>query len=135
MKIVETAIAFARLPSEEKHPLFQQVRAFDQQIFPNAAREQLQQYVYDKDAVSVPIVQYRHEGKLIGQNIIQILTLRLAEKPVLIVSSRAGFLPEYRLRSQADAYQQFFRQHAPDYFDGMGLMCICRLDFRTIAKF
>ena len=135
MKIVETVIDFAWLPAEEKHRIFQQVRVFDQQIFPNAAREQLQQYVYDKDAVSVPIVQYRHDGKLIGQNIIQILTLRLAEKPVLIVRSRAGFLPEYRLRSQADAHQQFFRQHAPDYFDGMGLMCICRLDFRTIAKF
>lgn len=107
-------------------------------------------------------MQYRHDGKLIGQNIIQILTLRLAEKPVLIVSSRAGFLPKYRrryevqvrgenifahscdlpkvtpeqlirLRSQADAHQQFFMQHAPDYFDGMGLMCICRLDFRTIC--
>ena len=49
MKIVETVIDFARLPSEEKHLLFQQVRAFDQQIFPNAAREQLQQYVYDKE--------------------------------------------------------------------------------------
>lgn len=38
-----------------------------------------------------------------------------------------------RLRSQADAHQQFFMQHALDYFDGMGLMCICRLNFRTIC--
>lgn len=38
-----------------------------------------------------------------------------------------------RLCSRADAHQQFFIQHAPDYFDGIGLMCICRLSFRTIC--
>ena len=114
MKIVETAIAFAWLPSEEKHRIFQQVWAFDQQIFPNAARELLQQYVYDKDAVSVSIVQYRHEGKLIGQNIIQILTLRLAEKPVLIVSSRAGFLPKYRRRYEVQVRGENIFAHSCD---------------------
>jgi len=38
-----------------------------------------------------------------------------------------------RLRSRADAHQQFFMQHAPDYFDSMGLMRICWLNFRTIC--
>ena len=39
-----------------------------------------------------------------------------------------------RLRKRSDVHYQFFMQHVPDYFDGKGLMCVCRLDFKTISE-
>lgn len=231
MKIIETIVDFVLLSAIEKEHFFQKIWAFDQQIFPHATVEQLSKYINDPDAVSVPVVQYHCNGKLVGLNIISILKLQLANHPILLVSSRAGFLPEYRgknqslnsalrtvlnyrirhpvypmwfvasflqpkvytlfashsinffpragrampekhaavldmmqsrlndvqsrgrniwvhrgempvltpeqlvrLRSQANSHHQFFMQYVPDYFDGMGLMCICRLDLRTIFE-
>lgn len=54
-------------------------------------------------------------------------------KPARIFLRIPTICPKWCLRSRADAHQQFFMQHAPDYFDGMGLMRICRLSFRTIC--
>ncbi len=39
-----------------------------------------------------------------------------------------------RLRKKSDEHVQFFMQHVPDYFDGMGLMCICKLNVSTIFE-
>lgn len=231
MKIIQTIVDFKRLAPNEKHIFFQQVFEFDQQIFPEASIEHLYDYVYDLNAISVFIVQYHHEGLLVGQNIIPILKLVLNGKSIFIMSSRAGFLAEYRrrnrslnstirvalnhkiryptyplwfittlmqpkiytlfasrsinffprvgrampkehaavlgllqdqrnevqirgenifvhacdmpkvtpeqlirLRGKSDMHHQFFMQHTPDYFAGIGLMCICCLDFKTICE-
>ena len=75
MKIVETIVDFKRMVPKEKHDFFQQVFELDQQIFPHSSIEELYRYVYDIDALSVSIVQYHHQNKLIGQNIIQILVV------------------------------------------------------------
>ncbi|WP_374664086.1 hypothetical protein [Acinetobacter sp.] len=230
MKIEETVIDFAQLPPDEQQLQFQKIWEFDRHIFPNSTVEQLHSYVYNAAAAAVPVVQYFHQGKLIGQNIIPILRLKLGERPIFIISSRAGFLTEYcgknrslnsairaalnfklrypasslwfvttlmqpkvytlfasrsvsffpragrkmpqqhaevlhmmqryrpevqirgqgiivhpcnmpkvtpeqlvRLRNRANSHHQFFLQHVPDYFDGMGLMCICKLDFKTMC--
>lgn len=231
MKIKETVIDFAKLSQEEKHQQFQKIWEFDQRIFPGGTIEQLYDYLYDLAAVSIPIVQYFHRGKLVGQNIIPILKLKAAKRDIFIITSRAGFLTEYRgrnrslnsairvalnhrirypatplwfvttlmqpkiyrlfasrsanffpragrampkahaevlqimqsyctdvqvrgenifvhrcnipkvtaeqlvrLRNRSDSHNQYFLQHVPDYFDGMGLMCICCLDFSTIFE-
>lgn len=44
--------------------------------------------------------------------------------------------PEHiqRLRNKATPHSNFFMQHVPDYFDGMGLLCICKLDLPTILE-
>ncbi|WP_407304144.1 hypothetical protein [Acinetobacter sp.] len=39
-----------------------------------------------------------------------------------------------RLRNKTTQHINFFTQHVPDYFDGMGLMCICKLDLKTISE-
>lgn len=39
-----------------------------------------------------------------------------------------------RLRNKSDEHIQFFMQHVPDYFDGMGMMCICKLNVGTIFE-
>ena len=231
MKIRETIIDFATLPAQQKHDFFQQMLEFDQLIFPFASVEQLYQYVHDPEAVSVPVIQYFVGERLIGQNIMPILKLQLQDKPVFVVTSRAGVLEQYRrsnltlktairvalryrlrypaiplwfvttlmqpkvytlfasrsryfyprkgytmptahqsvlelmhryksrvdkrgqgiyvapalmpkvtpdqlirLRKRSDVHYQFFMQHVPDYFDGKGLMCVCRLDFKTISE-
>ncbi|MEK5764920.1 hypothetical protein VXE39_19470, partial [Acinetobacter junii] len=69
---------------------------FDQLIFPFAPVEQLYQYVHDPEAVSVPVIQYFVGERLIGQNIMPILKLQLQDKPVFVVTSRAGVLEQYR---------------------------------------
>ncbi|MBF4521505.1 MULTISPECIES: hypothetical protein [Acinetobacter] len=38
------------------------------------------------------------------------------------------------LRAHQDVHCNFFLQHAPDYFDGWGIMCICKLDSRTLSE-
>lgn len=231
MKITERTTDFAKLSAEKKHTFFQKMWEFDQKIFPNASIDDLYNELYDLDAVSIPVIHYYHQGMLVGQNIIQILKLKLNDYAIFVVSSRAGFLPEYRrrnltlnsairvavrhrlrypthplwfvstlmqpkvytlfasrsryfyprrdkampkdhqqvlqmiqmrkhgvqkrgediyihpcdmpkvtpeqlirLRNKSDRHVQFFMQHVPDYFDGMGLMCVCRLDLKTIIE-
>jgi hypothetical protein len=231
MNITERFIDFTKLSAEKKHIFFQQLWEFDQQIFPNGTIETLYQYVNNHDAVAVHVVQYFYEDKLIGQNIIPILKLQLEQQPIFVVTSRAGFLPEYRrrnrslrsairvslkhrmyyphaplwfvttlmqpkiyslfasrtknfyprrdkrmtrdhlnvlkmvlenksdvekrgadvfthlcdmpkvsseqlirLRNQRDLHHQFFMQHVPDYFSGMGLVCVCQLNLKTIVE-
>ncbi len=36
-----------------------------------------------------------------------------------------------RLRTKATPHINFFMQHVPDYFDDMGLLCICKLDLKN----
>lgn len=231
MKISENVIDFSKLSTEKKHELFQELWEFDLNIFPSARIEQLYEYLHDPDAVAIPVVQFFHRGKLIGQNIIRILKLTHHHRPILIFNSRAGVLPEYRsynltlnsgikvamqqqirfpaipmwfvatvtqpkiytlfasrsakfyprhdvempeeymdilksmtvrhhdvqqrtadvyvhscdlpkvtpeqliqLRNKSDAHIQFFMQHVPDYFDGMGMMCICKLNISMIFE-
>lgn len=231
MKITETIVDFVKLSIQKKHDFFQQMLEFDQHIFPNSSVEDLYDYVYDLNAVSVPVVQYFVGDQLIGQNIIPILKMHLHDKPIFIVTSRAGVLAQYRhrnltlksairvvlrhrvryptfplwfvttlmqpkvytlfastsqyfhprkgleiprshvavlklmakhkaqvqergrgifvkpsempkvtpeqlirLRNKRDIHSEFFMQHVPDYFDGKGLMCVCRLDLRTIIE-
>lgn len=38
-----------------------------------------------------------------------------------------------RLRNRASPHINFYMQHAPDYFIGMGLICICKLDLFTLV--
>ena len=38
------------------------------------------------------------------------------------------------LRIPQDVHSNFFLQHAPDYFDGWGIMCICKLDGKTLSE-
>lgn len=99
MKITETIVDFTKLSTQKKHALFQEIWSFDQQIFPNSTVEELYDYMYDIDAVAVPIIQYHHRGKLIGQNIVPILQLELNAQKVYIVTSRAGVLAEYRRKN------------------------------------
>ena len=231
MLITETITDFSKLASEQKKCFFKKIWIFDQQIFPNSSVEEIYNFVHDVDAVSVKVIHYYHEGKLIGQNVLPILKLSLDGKPIFVLSSRAGILPAYRsghrtlnsairvvlnhqirhltiplwfvttvmqpkvytifasrshnffpraerqtpqdylqvlnvvqqrqhevqkrredifvhpvvmpkvtlnqlmcLRSKATKHINFFMQHVPDYFDGMGLMCVCKLDFKTIFE-
>lgn len=231
MRITERIVDFTKLASEQKHHFFETMLAFDQQIFPNSTANEIYDFVHNVDAVSVQVVHYFHQDKLIGQNIIAILKLSLNEKPLFVVSSRAGTLAAYRKRNRAlktairiainyrirhptiplwfvptviqpkiytnfasrsqsffprkgrqmpeeylqvlDLIQQrkndvqkrredifvhpavmpqttpadiqrlrnkatphinFFMQHVPDYFDGMGLLCVCKLDLKTILE-
>ncbi|OTG81969.1 hypothetical protein B9T33_05440 [Acinetobacter sp. ANC 5054] len=231
MKISENVIDFSKLSTEKKHDFFQQLWDFDQKIFPSSRIEQLYEYLHDPDAVAIPVVQFFHRDKLIGQNIIRILKLNHKNRPILIFNSRAGVLPEYRshnltlnsaikvamqfqirfpaipmwfvatvtqpkvytlfasrsvkfyprydaempeeymdilksmrvrhhdvqqrtenifvhlcdlpkvtpeqlvqLRNKSDVHIQYFMQHVPDYFDGMGMMCICKLNVSTIFE-
>lgn len=39
-----------------------------------------------------------------------------------------------RLRNNAETHVNFFMQHVPDYFDGLGLLCVCELDLKSIAE-
>lgn len=39
-----------------------------------------------------------------------------------------------RLRNRGCRHTNFYMQHAPDYFIGMGLMCICKLDLLTLME-
>ncbi|ANF81958.1 hypothetical protein A3K93_06965 [Acinetobacter sp. NCu2D-2] len=96
MKITETIVDFAKLSTQKKHNFFQEILSFDRQIFPHSSVEELYDYMYDINAVSVPVVQYHHNGRLIGQNVIPILQLQLEGKPIYVVTSRAGVLAEYR---------------------------------------
>lgn len=231
MRITERIVDFTKLESEQKHRFFATMLAFDQQIFPSSTPDEIYDLVHDIDAVSVQVVHYYHHDKLIGQNVIPILKLCLQGKPIFVLSSRAGILPEYRKRNRAlntairvainyrirypsiplwfvptviqpkiytlfasrsqnffpregrripeeylqvlDMIQQrksevqkrredifvhpsvmpqttpadiqrlrnkatphinFFTQHVPDYFAGMGLMCVCKLDLKTISE-
>lgn len=99
MKIIEKITNFLELPPEKKHQFFQELWAFDQEIFPTGHIEQLYDYIHDVDAIAVPIVRYYHQGRLIGQNIIPILKMPLQGREIFIVNSRAGFLEEYRRRN------------------------------------
>ncbi|CAB1213200.1 hypothetical protein [Acinetobacter bouvetii] len=231
MGITETIIDFAKLATEQKHRFFKTMCEFDQQIFPDFCEEEIYNFVYDKDAVSVLVIHYHHKNEIVGQNIIPILKLSLAGNPIFVVSNRAGILPAYRkgnrtlktairiainhrirhptiplwfvptviqpkvytlfasrsqnffprvgkdipqeylkvlqlmqqrkqevskrredifvyphvmpqttpkhiqrLRNKATPHSNFFMQHVPDYFDGMGLLCICKLDLKTILE-
>lgn len=231
MFITETVTDFTKLASEQKKHFFKKIWAFDQHIFPNATVKEIYNFVHDVDAVSVQVIHYYHEGKLIGQNVLPIIKLSLDGKPIFVLSSRAGILPAYRstnrtlnsairvvlnhqirhltmplwfvttviqpkvytlfasrsqrffpragrqipqdylqvlnifqqrkhevqkrredifvhpivlpkvsldqlrcLRNKATTHINFFMQHVPDYFDGMGLMCVCKLDLKTIFE-
>lgn len=231
MKIIERTTDFTKLSAAQKHSFFQQLWDFDQKIFPNSTVEALYQYVNNHDACTVHVVQYFHQEQLIGQNIIPILKLHLGQQPIYVVTSRAGFLPDYRrrnrslssairvslnhrirypnsplwfvttlmqpkiyslfasrttgfyprkdkpmstdhlnvlkmvlehkkdvekrgpeifthlcdmpkvtseqlirLRNKQDIHHQFFMQHVPDYFSGMGMVCICQLNLKTIIE-
>jgi hypothetical protein len=101
MKIKESVIDFVQLAQEEQHLQFQKIWALEQLIFPTSSIEQLYSCLYDSTAVSIPIVQYFHRGKLVGQNIISILKLEMNGQAIFIISSRAGFLTEYRGRSRS----------------------------------
>ena len=39
-----------------------------------------------------------------------------------------------RLRNRVSRHINFYMQHIPDYFIGMGLMCICKLDVLTLLE-
>lgn len=39
-----------------------------------------------------------------------------------------------RLRNNAETHVNFFMQHVPDYFDGLGMLCVCELDLKTIVE-
>lgn len=99
MRIIEKITNFLELSPEKKHQFFQELWVFDQEIFPTSNIETLYEYVHDIDAIAVPIVRYYHNGRLIGQNIIPILKVKLNERDIFVVNSRAGFLEEYRRRN------------------------------------
>jgi len=231
MRITETIVDFAKLASEEKHRFFKVICEFDRQIFPDSWEEEIYNFVYDQDAVSVLVVHYYHKDIRVGQNIIPVLKLSREGQPIFVVSYRASILPAYRkgnrtlktairvainhrirhpaiplwfvptiiqpkiytyfasrsqhffprtgkeipqqyltvlqkiqqrksevqkrredifvypyvmpqttpehiqrLRNKATPHSNFFMQHVPDYFDGMGLLCICKLDLQTILE-
>lgn len=231
MKITEKTIDFLRLSAGEKQQFFQELLAFDQKIFPNASRKSLHDFIYDHHAVSVQVVRYYDQEQLIGQNIIPVLKLRLAQRPILVLRSRAGFVPRYRrlslslhsairiailqrikhpvsslwfvpsimqpkvymllasrtkhffprdqalipheylsvlslikehqahvderdvgvfvhpcdlpkvsaeylvrLRNISETHVNYFIKQVPDYFDGYGLMCVCKLDLKTLCQ-
>ena len=96
MRITETIFDFAKLASEEKHRFFKLVCEFDQHIFPDSCEEEIYNFVYDQDAVSVLVVHYYHKDTLVGQNIIPVLKLSLEGQPIFVVSYRASILPAYR---------------------------------------
>ena len=99
MRITEKITNFLDLSPEKKHQFFQELWVFDQKIFPTGHIDDLYDYVHDVDAIAMPIVRYYHEGKLVGQNIIPILKLKLHERDIFVMNSRAGFLTEYRRRN------------------------------------
>ena len=231
MSLTETVVDFTKLSAPKKHDLFEKIWQLDRQIFPFAQIEELYAYLHDTEASAIPIVLYYDQTRLVGQNIIQILKLQAEEHTLYVVSSRAGFLTDYRrrnlslysairvmlqyklkhpqhelwfvptlmqpkvymlfacrtqyfypranktvpddhlevlhllikrrkkveqraegifvhacdlpqitpeqlirLRHKTDAHIDFFMQHVPDYFSGNGMMCICRLDLKTIVE-
>jgi len=231
MRITETIVDFAQLAFEQKNRFFKMICEFDQQIFPASCEQDIYNFIYDPDAVSVLVVHYYLKDTLVGQNIIPVLKLSLQGHPIFVVSSRASILPAYRkgnrtlktairvainhrirhptiplwyvptviqpkiytyfasrsqnfyprkgreipqeylkvlemmqqrkqeickrredifvypyvmpqttpihiqkIRNKATPHINFFMQHVPDYFDGMGLLCICKLDLKTILE-
>ena len=231
MKITEKVIDFAQLSPDKKHQFFQELWQFDQEIFPHASIEYLYDYMHDVDAIAVPVVRYYDGDKLVGQNIIPVLKLKMDQGHILVLYSRAGFLPAYRrrnltlfsairvalqqrvqhpglamwfvptimqpkvymlfasrsknffpranhavpaehlrvlklvkthhrdvgqrgegvfvhpcdlpkmsaehlirLRNPAETHINYFMTQVPDYFDGYGMMCVCKLDFKTIFE-
>lgn len=231
MPVTETIIDFAQLSAKKKHELFDQLWSLDREIFPLSKIEDFYSYLHDLSATSIPIVLYYDKDKLVGQNVIQILKLKVHGKTLYVVSSRAGFLVDYRrrnlslysairvmlqyklkhpqhdvwfvptlmqpkvymlfacrtrhfyprmnqtmpeshlellkflaqrkehvesrgqgiyvhpcdlpkitpeqlirLRRHGDIHVNFFMQYVPDYFSGFGMMCICKLDLKTIIE-
>lgn len=66
MRITERIVDFTKLASEQKHHFFETMLAFDQQIFPNSIANEIYDFVHNVDAVSVQVVHYFHQDKLIG---------------------------------------------------------------------
>ena len=96
MQLMEKVVDFKKLSVEKKQVLFEELEAFDRQIFPNAIPAELHQLVYNPDVVALPIIRFYHRGKIVGQNTIVILKLKTTHQPLYILSSRAAFLPDYR---------------------------------------
>ncbi len=69
--------------------------AFDQQIFPASSEQEIHNFAYDWNVVSVLVVHYSHKETRIGQNIIPVLKFALEDHPVFVVSSRASILPAW----------------------------------------
>lgn len=87
MFITETVTDFSKLASGQKKHFFKKIWAFDQHIFPNSTVKEIYNFVHDVDAVSVQVIHYYHEGKLIGQNVLPIIKLFLDGKPIFVLSS------------------------------------------------
>lgn len=51
MQLMEKVVDFKKLSVEKKQVLFEELEAFDRQIFPNAIPTELHQLVYNPDVV------------------------------------------------------------------------------------
>lgn len=88
---------------------------------------------------------FPRQGKKMSHDHLKVLEMIMSRKPLVEKRDTEVFThycdvpkvtPEQliRLRHKYDSHHQFFLQHVPDYFDGMGMMCICQLDLKTIAE-
>lgn len=231
MYVSEVVFDLKKISLLKQNCVFQEMLKLDKQIFPETTDQSFMDFVYDPAAISVYVIQYFCEDRLIGQNIIPILKLETETGMVLIVSSRAGFLPDYRKLDQTlngavrlimnhrmkypftpywfvttlaqprlyglfasrsshffprkdknspgeyremlnfiaqrqpnveqrgediyiqdcnlpvpsadelmhcgivpDSHSAFFTKHAPDWFYGKGMICLCKLDGRTLTE-
>ena len=100
MNIVETVFDFKALSKQQQDYFCEKIYQFDQNIFPHATLDEIQAFIYDPDAVAVIVIHYHCDGKLVGQNIIPIVLIHCHGQPMHVVSSRAGFLPEYQKKNR-----------------------------------
>jgi hypothetical protein len=88
---------------------------------------------------------YPRKGREIPQDYLKVLEMMQQRKQEICKRREDIFVypyvmpqttPEHiqKLRNKATPHIIFFMQHVPDYFDGMGLLCICKLDLKTIME-
>ncbi|WP_291356887.1 hypothetical protein [Acinetobacter sp. UBA3106] len=88
---------------------------------------------------------YPRKGREIPQEYLKVLEMMQQRKQEICKRREDIFVypyvmpqttPEHiqKLRNKATPHINFFMQHVPDYFDGMGLLCICKLDLKTILE-
>lgn len=88
---------------------------------------------------------YPRVGKIMPKEYHEVLQLMAARYPEIQKRSEGVYVHETHsparsfeqlthLRIPQDVHCNFFLQHAPDYFDGWGIMCICKLDGKTLSE-
>ena len=58
MQLMEKVVDFKKLSVEKKQVLFEELKNFDRQIFPNTIPAELHQLLYNPDVVALSIIRF-----------------------------------------------------------------------------